>query len=653
MSKAALSLTTAPLSDDPGQHPRPQLRRAANRRQSLDGTWSFATDDSDVGRRDRWFSSLQGRDPFTSPIVVPFPPESDASGIGDRGIHPVVWYRRPIDATSLAIETGRTLLHFGAVDYRADVWLDGRYLGGHEGGSTPFRFDVTQILADSTGPVELVVRAEDDPHDMAQPRGKQEWRPQPHGIWYERTTGIWQPVWLEHVPDLHVEHLTWAPEAEAGTVTLHLDLDRRPPAGTRVRVQLTLEGDVLADASFAVNERQNTNVLTLARHANGQEQTWLLWSPEAPRLIEATIELEAPGYEPDVLSSYFGLRSVGWRDGHFMLNDRPYYLRAVLEQGYWPLSHLSAPSADALRREVQLIKDLGFNTARVHQKVEDPRFLYWADRLGLLIWGENASAYAYSTTAVERMSTEWAAVIRRDSSHPCIVTWVPLNESWGVQQIAHSPAQLDYAQALYHLTKALDPSRPVVSNDGWEHADSDIWTVHDYGITHDELAANYTNRAVVDGLLGGIGPLGRRMRLLDRPDRGQPVVVSEFGGVSYAPSGSGDAWGYTSATNPEQFEHLLRELFQALQSSPVLAGFCYTQLTDTRQEANGLTDADRVPKIPAEVIRSIVQGDGVDTSGHRRPKQPSEQPHPGSPVPDASEPQNHVHFEDRHQEVSR
>jgi beta-galactosidase/beta-glucuronidase len=609
-----------------GSYPRPQMVRASWRQ--LDGLWDFAYDDSREGVAAGW---RVDETPFTESIRVPFPPESAASGIGDNSFHPVVWYRREVTESDLRMagwgsQGDQALLHFGAVDYRADVWLDGAYLGSHEGGHTPFSFDITPHVENAARPISLVVRAEDDPRDLAQPRGKQDWELEPHGIWYKRTTGIWQPVWLEAVPSTRVSYLAWSTDVPSGSVTLSLELTERPVECVTVAVHLSMEGVSLAKVIYEQHDPRAEFVIMLPHQSNGQAYEKLLWSPENPRLVTATVTVTTSEQQTDVVASYFGIRSVGWSDGHFVLNDRPYYVRAVLEQGYWPDTHLAAPSADALRAEVQLIKDLGFNSARIHEKIEDPRFLYWADRLGLLIWGESASAFEFSPKAVERSTREWTEMIRRDISHPSIVVWVPLNESWGVQHISHKPAQLAYARAFYHLTKALDPNRLVVSNDGWEHADSDIWTVHDYGVTHDEVAANYADRTVVAEMLNGTSPLGRKTRLLGEPDRGQPVIVSEFGGVSYVTDYEGPAWGYATASSAEEFAIRVRDLFTGLQSSPVLAGFCYTQLTDTLQEANGLLTADRVPKLPIEQIRSIVSGDGVDIAWQRRPKKPVEEP---------------------------
>ena len=609
-------------SSDWLEYPRPQLVRSDW--VSLDGSWGYATDDNDVGRADGWVAESGI---FSRQIVVPFPPESPASGIGETGFHPVVWYRRQVTeaqlrAAGLDTQGSRMLLHFGAVDYRADVWLGGTYLGSHEGGHTPFSFDVSDVVHSVPLPLELVVRAEDDPRDVAQPRGKQDWEASPHGIWYQRTTGIWQPVWLEAVPQLHVTALSWSSNLAAGTVTLELELNTRPRTRTDIGVQLHIGGTSLAECKVVVTEERSSHVITLPKQANGQAYESRLWSPEHPRLVDAEVTVNGT----DTVRSYLGLRNVGWAGGHFMLNDRPYYLRGILAQGYWPTSHLAAPHPDALRAEVQLAKDLGFNMIRMHQKVEDPRFLAWADRIGMLVWAEAPSAYEFSPTAVSRLTTEWMNVILRDRSHPSVVTWVPLNESWGVQHIAHDPAQQAFAKSLYHLTRALDPTRLVVSNDGWEQVESDLVTVHDYGVTGDEIRANYLDRAAVEATIGGIGPLGRRIQLLGAGDPHRPVVVSEFGGVSYAPGHEGDGWGYATPATPNAFRALLADLFAALYSSPAIAGFCYTQLTDTLQEVNGLADGNRRPKLRADAVRSIVLGEGIDTAWQRRPKQPIERP---------------------------
>jgi hypothetical protein len=309
----------------------------------------------------------------------------------------------------------------------------------------------------------------------------------------------------------------------------------------------------------------------------------------------------------DEVASYLGLRSAAVAEGRFLLNDRPCYLRSVLSQGFWPQSHLAAPTPQALEDEVRLILELGFNAARVHQKVEDPRFLYWADRLGLMLWGEAPAAYEFSPTAIARTTREWLEVLDRDRSHPSIVTWVPHNESWGIQHIAHDERQAAFARGLYELTKAIDGSRPVISNDGWEHVGSDILSVHDYDADPVVLRQRYGPGAR-DRLATGIGPAGRRMSVRDPFPPSAPLMLTEFGGIKFAPSATAGSWGYTAAGSPEQFEEQLRAIYTALRASPELAGTCYTQLTDTMQEANGLVTADRVPKLEIAVIRSIVSG---------------------------------------------
>ena len=585
-------------------HPRPQLIR--QQWDDLCGTWQFAFDDNDCGLAEQWPTLRPDeQSPFDRTITVPFPPESKLSGVHDHALRSVVWYRRALPLPALG-PGERLLLHFGAVDYRATVWVNGRHLGGHEGGHTPFSFDVTDALGDADEMV-VVVRACDEPADTTQPRGKQDWLPEPHGIWYHRTTGIWQPVWTERVPACHVTELHWTTDLPAARVGVELRLSQLPQRSCRVRIVLRLGDEVLAEQTTRISIVSSRWDVAVPALRHGQYHGRLLWSPESPTLVDADVTvLDDDGGVVDEVSSYLGLRTAAVGDGRFLLNGHPYFLRLVLEQGYWPESHLAAPSPDALRREAELAKELGFNGVRVHQKVEDPRFLYWCDRLGLLVWDEMPSAYEFAPRAVERVVSEWMEVVRRDRSHPCVVTWVPLNESWGVPHIATQPQQQHYATALYHLTHALDPTRPVISNDGWEHTTSDIWGVHDYAAFGDSLRDRYRDADAVQRVLTDRRPGRRRVVLGDVVDAGQPLVLTEFGGLSYSPA-AGQSWfGYATVESEEEYAGRLEDLVGAILDNPELAGFCYTQLTDTEQERNGLLAEDRTPKLPTERVRALL-----------------------------------------------
>ncbi|WP_246299246.1 glycoside hydrolase family 2 TIM barrel-domain containing protein [Microcella indica] len=545
--------------------------------------------------------------------MVPFPPESPASGIGDLGFHRVLWYRRTVKAVDIDSTDHRPgrrlLLHFGAVDYRADIWISGMHVASHEGGHTPFTVEVP----DGQAGFDIVVRVEDDPQDLAQPRGKQDWEEKRHVVWYDRTSGIWQPVWLESVPRQHIAHLSWRANVAGASATLSIELAERPKSETRLQLNLSVGDTALADHSVRLTEPRTDVVVPISVLRNGQSLSDYLWSPESPTLVDAVLELSVVGDDPDAVGSYFGIRDVGTEGGSFLLNDRPYDVRAVLAQGYWAESHLAAPGPEALRAEVELIKSLGFTTVRMHQKIEDPRFLYWADRLGLLVWEEMPSTYEFSTTSSARIVAEWTEVVRRDSSHPSVVVWVPFNESWGVQHVATEVPQQDLVRALYHLTKALDPTRLVVSNDGWEHTRSDLLTIHDYENEAARLLASYQDRDAVQRSIDGIASNGRRLLIGTHDERAHtaaaPVVLSEFGGVSIDPPGR-DGWGYRLVESHYHLEEHLVGLFAAAHESHGLAGWCYTQLTDTAQETNGLADAQRIPKLPAERIRAIVEGVG-------------------------------------------
>jgi len=579
-------------------HPRPQFSR--RQWQDLGGPWGFAFDDGGIGLHEQW---QRREDVFDRVIEVPFPFESPASGINDTGFHPVVWYRRTVE---VAPRPGhRLLLHFGAVDYRATVWVNGQEVARHEGGHTPFTADITSAV-EGSGPQVVVVRAEDCPTDLRQPRGKQDWQPEPHAIWYDRTSGIWQPVWLEEVPERRVRSLRWRPDVDRRSLDLTVQIEGEVGNGLRLRVVLRREQEVLADDTYAVNRREVQRRIVVPEDDMSLGDSELLWSPEQPNLLDATITLlDEHADVLDEVASYTALRSVSAARDRLLLNGRPYVLRLVLAQNFWPESHLAAPSADALRREVELAKELGFNGIRLHQKVEDPRFLAWCDRLGLLVWAELPAAYEFSSTTVERLTREWLEILERDASSPSVVAWVPVNESWGVPALERSRQQEDLVRALYHLTKSLDPDRLVIGNDGWEQPVTDVITVHDYTSSGSVLRERYGDRRALQRTLTELQP-GYRVLLLPGAEQDDiPVVISEFGGISLDVD-AGESWhGYGAVRDADQLVERYADLVGALLASSAVMGFCWTQLTDTQQERNGLLTADRRPKAPLERIRAV------------------------------------------------
>lgn len=582
---------------DPSTHPRAQLRRQAWI--DLRGPWGFAFDDEDLGLAAGWPCRA---DVFDREILVPFPPESPASGVHDRSYHPTVWYRRTI-ALPAAERGVQTTLTFGAVDYEARVWVNGQFVGRHTGGHTPFTLDITAVLSDAAEQV-IVVRAFDDPHDLTQPRGKQYWGPTPTTIFYHRTTGIWQPVWIEQLGEVSINEVRWTSDPDRFAVRMRLRLEGRTKNAARARVTLSLRGHLLTEDVYAVDGAELERELVLPRHMHRAQS--VLWAPHHPNLIDAVIELlDAHGALLDRAESYFGLRRIEAVDGRLLLNGVPIFLRLVLAQNYWPETHLAPPSDGAIQREVELVKALGFNGVRIHQKIEDPRFLYWCDRLGVLVWAEAANAYQFDDRATERLLREWTEAVMRDYNHPCIVAWVPLNESWGVPDLEHDPAQRAYVKALYYITKTLDPTRPVIGNDGWQHAVGDIFGVHDYAMDPAKLTERYGSAEALLHTFDTLRPSHNRLLIGGHRFGEEPVVVSEFGGLSLT-SCDGEDWsGYANMGSAQELLALYAGLVGALLDSTAIAGFCYTQLTDTEQEANGLLTADRKPKLDMDAVRAI------------------------------------------------
>jgi beta-galactosidase/beta-glucuronidase len=597
-SSASTSVREISTKAKPGTYPRPQLRRDSW--MSLNGPWDFALEPNH-----RWTHPIEVV--WDRVILVPFSPETARSGVGETGFIEACWYRRVIEPPQLSMNE-RLLLHFGAVDYQATVWVDGSLAGQHEGGYTPFTVDITEWVR-APGPHEIAVLAEDDPADLAKPRGKQDWLLQPHSIWYPRATGVWQTVWLERVPATRLDALRWTCNLERWEIGLAASVQGVWQEGMRLSVQLRARDMLLASDTYQVLHREVHRRIVLSDPGIDDSRNVLLWSPDSPTLIQADIELlAADGSLIDRIESYTALRAIGVQGDRVVLNGRPYPMLLVLDQGYWPDTGQTPPNSQALRRDVLLAKAMGFNGVRKHQKIEDPRYLYWADRLGLLVWEEMPSAYRYTPESIRRLTREWMAVIERDYSHPCIVAWVPFNESWGVPNLPDNPAERHYVQAIYHLTKTLDPSRLVVGNDGWESVATDIIGIHDYLDTPEKMAKRYQSDELRPKLLGRERPGGRLLVLgSDAAYAAHPIILSEFGGIALADPEAG-AWGYSRCTTPDDLCSAYSELLGVVRSLELLSGFCYTQFADTYQEANGLLRADRTPKIPLEVIRAATRG---------------------------------------------
>jgi beta-galactosidase/beta-glucuronidase len=579
-------------------YPRPQLARAGWA--SLNGPWEFALDPE--GR-----SQIPDEVSWRATIEVPFSPETPASGIGDTGFYRRVWYRRRFAAPKLR-DGERLLLHFGAVDWAATVWINGAPAAYHEGGYTPFSVDATSFLRRG-GEQTIVVRADDDPADLAKPRGKQDWQLEPHSIWYPRTTGIWQTVWLEKVPATWIQSVRWIPNLERWELGFEAWLGGMPREGLRLGVKLSAGGKLLADDTYTVIAGEIHRRIALSDPGIDDFRNELLWSPSSPTLVEARLQLWANrGQLLDEAASYTALRSIATQGDRLVLNGRPTHLRMVLDQGYWPESGLTAPSDEALRRDVELAKAMGFNGVRKHQKIEDPRYLFWADRLGLLVWEEMPSAYRFTERSVRRLTREWMEVLKRDVSHPSIIAWVPFNESWGVPNLPDNAAERHWVRALYHLTKTMDPTRPVVGNDGWESVATDLLGIHDYDARPERIERRYRTEEVETRLLRRERPGGRLLVLDENGHQDKPVMLTEFGGIA-ASMDKAATWGYSRADAPGQLAERYAELLAAVNEITLFAGFCYTQFADTYQEANGLLYADRTPKFPLEEIAAATRGD--------------------------------------------
>jgi beta-galactosidase/beta-glucuronidase len=593
------------------EYPRPQFVRTEWL--NLNGEWEFAFDDANKGREMGWHFGL----PLDKRIIVPYPYQSELSGINDKSIHENVWYTRHFEIPP-AWRGRNILLHFGAVDYRAILWINGQEVGHNQGGHVPFQFNISPYLSHETNRLTLRVEDRQNPR---QPRGKQSTTGRPHDIDYYCTTGIWQTVWLEPVPPIRIEDIKINTRARESLIEINVLL-HAPAANWR------LEAEVLDNGAVVARTKEETTAATVELRLKIPEAK--LWSPSSPHLYDLQIRLFDGDHLLDEVTSYTGLRDVELREGRVWLNGKQTYLAMVLDQGYWPESYLSAPTDEALREDVEWTKRFGFNGARKHQKIEDPRWLYWCDQLGLLVWEEMPNAREWSSMAEERLAAEWKRAVQRDYNHPCIISWVPVNESMGFPKLRKShPGQYAFIERMVAMTRQLDPKRPVIDNDGWEHTDiTDICAIHDYTPTAALLRERYQDASSGGALPAHVWIGNKPLFVLGSRYRGQPIILSEVGGFLMIPPDIPPEKRdmlyrfYGSVHTSEELLAKYRDLMEGISSLRFVAGFCYTQLTDIEQEINGLLTYDRRPKVPPEWIAAIHKGlfDLEETKGISEPE---------------------------------
>ncbi len=565
------------------EHPEPQWER--KNWQNLNGKWMFEIDNARSGES----RGLVEADTLSGEITLPFCPESTLSGVGNTDFMYCVWYKKKLTFTEEELADRCVLFHIGACDYDTKLWVNGKQAGlPHVGGSTPIERDITPYL--HAGENLITIAAYDDTRADRQPGGKQSMRYHSYGCYYTRTTGIWQTVWYELVPKNHLSYAALLPDPANGTVT--------------VQAELVGRGDLSATVYYdgrVVGEAHKKNLSALGTLEIALSETHL-WEIGEGRLYDVVLR-----FGEDEVKTYFGLRTVELCDGKFLLNGRPVFQRLILDQGFYPDGIWTAPTEEALLRDIKCAQSAGFQGARLHQKVFEPRFLYHADREGYIVWGEYAS-WGIDTSNIAHLSTflpDWLAAVRRDRNHPSVIGWCPFNETWNSGP--HLSEQDNaFLRIVYEQTKRADPTRPCIDTSGCYHVVTDIYDVHDYDQNPESFKAHYDDLFLKHELYDHFSHKRQHWK-------GEPVFVSEYGGIGlnlkegYNEDAGCSAWSYGRA--PESYEEFYaryKGLTDALLDNPCLLGFCYTQLTDVEQEQNGLfTYTDRKPKFDMELLHAI------------------------------------------------
>lgn len=570
-------------------YPRPQFVR--NEWQSLNGKWEFAFDCENLGESNNWKNGNFKQ----HEINVPFAYQCELSGIGNTERCDHVWYARKFEYGG----DKRCILNFEGCDYITKVWVNGEFVGRHQGGYTRFSFDVTSLL--KKGKNLLVVKAEDS-YSCFQPRGKQRWQDENYGCWYVDTTGIWKTVWLEFVERSYLGYVAVKPDFHKNACAFEGKVEgfRR---GLKLKTSVSFQGKFVCDSEIVLTNNVFKQTLDLTSEVSDFKVK--TWSCNCPDLYDVEYILSLDGQEIDRVGSYFGVADFSAHGNLVTLNDGKFYAKMLLDQGYFDGGHLTPPSEAAIIKDVELTKAMGFNGIRKHQKVEDDRFYYYCDLLGIAVWCEMPSPYDFSLEAVSNFTNEWTEIVLAHLSHPSIMAWVPFNESWGVMRISQDHNQQAFTEGMYYLTKALDGKRFVISNDGWEHTKSDIITLHNYAERGDGIRSAYGD---MSRLLSGknvCGDTPRQPFASGYQYEGQPVMISEYAGIALRRK-DGKGWGYGKQVDgSDAMVERLADLTAAIRENTDICGYCVTQTTDVQQEVNGLLYSDRTPKADVKKIREI------------------------------------------------
>lgn len=574
-------------------YPRPRFVR--DTWTNLNGEWAFSFDDQNEGERKRWY--LGGK--LSGKIVVPFAYQTQASGIGDERRHDHLWYERRFIYQPKRGK--RLLLCFEGADYAAKIWLNGKMLGKHVGGYSRFILDASEAVR--RGENILVVKC-DDSYAYTQPRGKQRCVPENVSCFYTDTSGLWKTVWMEEVSDSSLAYVMASCEYEQQSILFEYEI-RGYREGLTLEIEAEFDGKRVAEIQTKLYSDSGKVRLELALRDHMLDmKPWSIGRPW--QYFDLTYRLRCNGAVLDEVRSYTALVDYRTRGNRIEVNYLPcYYFRMVLAQGYYPESGLTPKNDEELLRDVLLIKEMGFNGVRMHQKIEDERFYYFCDMAGLFCWLEMPAIYAFTSGSACELMREWTEIVLQYKGYLSIMAYVPINESWGVLQTSENEQMQQLTAGLYSITKALDPTRLVISNDGWEHTRSDIVTLHNYAPAGQELALAYGDLpAFLRGEL--TGDLHTRAPFADGwKYEGQPVIISEYGGIAYRTEEAKD-WGYGNAASSErELLERMRDLTSAIVDVAGCQGYCYTQFTDVMQEKNGLLTEDRKPKADPAEIRKI------------------------------------------------